>query len=213
VNVLGRDIDLKIASLREIAWRSLSLNFTMVASPGVLERAPHSHIATVYVAGPEGGVLRAVTDALPNVSGIRVADVLGAVAALIGKLAAALAATGSITLASGALVLMGAVAAGQRRRMAEAVVLKTLGATRAQIRAAWLTEFGLIGAAAGLIAAAVGTASSWAVVRFVMHADWVFLPGILAATVLGCVALMLLFGYAGTAAALRTRAAPFLRNE
>ena len=77
---------------------------------------------------------------------------------LVGKIAAALAATGSVTLASGALVLMGAVAAGQRRRMAEAVVLKTLGATRRQIRAAWLVEFGLIGAAAGLIAAVGGDA-------------------------------------------------------
>ena len=69
------------------------------------------------------------------------------------------------------------------------------------------------GAAAGLIAALVGTAASWGVVRFVMHADWVFLPGILAATIGGCVLLMLAFGYAGTSAALRARAAPFLRNE
>jgi len=214
VNVLGRDIDLQIASLRDIAWRSLSINFTMVASPGLLERAPHTHIATVRAAAAdEGAVLRAVTDALPNVSGIRVADVLGAVAALVGKIAAALAAIGSVTLASGALVLVGAVAAGQRRRMAEAVVLKTLGATRQQIRAAWLVEFGLIGAAAGLIAALVGTLASWGVVRFLMRADWVFLPGILAATIGGCVLLMLGFGYAGTASALRARAAPFLRNE
>jgi len=214
VNVLGRDFDLKIDNLRDIAWRSLGINFTMVASPGFLERAPHTHIATVRVApADEAGVLLAVTDALPNVSGIRVADVLGAVAALVGKIAAALAATGSITLAAGALVLVGAVAAGQRRRMAEAVVLKTLGATRQQIRGAWLVEFGLVGAAAGVIAAMVGTLASWGVVHFLMHADWVFLPGVLAATLLGCVALMLGFGYAGTASALRTRAAPFLRNE
>ena len=214
VNVLGRDIDLRITSLRDIAWRSLALNFTMVASPGLLERAPHSHIATVRTeAANEGAILRAVTDALPNVSGIRVADVLGAVAALVGKIAAALAATGSVTLASGALVLVGAVAAGQRRRMAEAVVLKTLGATRRQIRAAWLVEFGVIGAAAGVIAALVGTLASWGVVRFLMRADWVFLPGILATTILGCTVLMLGFGYAGTASALRARAAPFLRNE
>jgi putative ABC transport system permease protein len=214
VNVLGRDIDLKIASLRDIAWRSLSLNFAMVASPGLLERAPHSHIATVRTTpAAESAVLRAVTDALPNVSGIRVADVLGAVADLVGKIAAALAATGAITLAAGALVLMGAVAAGQRRRTADAVILKAIGATSAQIRAAWLTEFGVIGAAAGLIAAAVGTLASWGVVRFVMHTDWVFLPGILAATILGCTASMLAFGYAGTSSALRARAAPLLRNE
>ena len=214
VNVLGREIDLRVANLREIQWRSLSINYAMVASPGVLARAPHTYISTVRVeGGSESGVLRAVTDALPNVSGIRVADVLAAVAELVGKIAAALAATGSVTLAAGALVLVGAVAAGQRRRMAEAVVLKTLGATRRQIRAAWLVEFGLVGACAGLIAAVVGTLASWGVVRFLMRAEWVFLPGVLAATVLGCVVLMLGFGYAGTAAALRAKAAPFLRNE
>ena len=84
-------------------------------------------------------------DALPNVTGIRISDVLAAVASVVGKLAAALTAAGSVTLASGALVLAGTVAAGQRRRLEDAVVLKTLGATRPQIRAAWLVEFGMIG--------------------------------------------------------------------
>ncbi len=213
-NVLGRDIDFRIANLRTIDWRDLSINFTLVASPGLLEHAPHMHIATVReAAGRDAALLRAVTDALPNVTGIRVADILQAVADLVGQLATALAAAGSVTLASGALVLAGAVAAGQRRRMAEAVVLKTLGATRAQIRAAWLVEFGAIGAAAGLIAAAAGTLASWGVMHFLMHAPWVFLPGVLAATVLGCVLLMLGFGFAGTERALRARAAPYLRNE
>ena len=117
VNVLGRDIDLKVASLRDIAWQSLSLNFVMVASPGLLAHAPHTHIATVRVAdADQGALLRVVTDALPNVTGIRVQDILAAVAALLDQVAAALTATGSLTLVSGALVLVGAVAAGQRRR-------------------------------------------------------------------------------------------------
>ena len=154
-----------------------------------------------------------VTDALPNVTGIAVADVLAAVAALLGQVAAALAATGSLALAAGALVLVGAVAAGQRRRTAEAVILKTLGATRAQIRAAWLVEFGLLGLAAGVLAALVGTAASYAVLHYIMHAEWVFLPGTLAETLITALAMMLVFGYAGTAAALRTKAAPLLRNE
>ena len=179
--MLGRDIDLRVASLRDIAWQSLSLNFTLVASPGLLQHAPHTHIATVRVAGPDqGGLLRAVTDALPNVTGIRVEDVLAAVAALLDQVAAALAATGSLTLIAGALVLVGAVAAGQRRRTQEAVILKALGATRRQIRAAWMVEFGALGLAAGLIAALVGTLASFGVVRYIMHIDWVFLPGTLA---------------------------------
>ncbi len=215
VNVLGRDIDLKVASLRNINWRSLSINFFMVASPGLLEHAPHTHIATVRAPDPEvqGRLLRTVTDAMPNVTGILVADVLKAVRSLLDKIATALAATGSLTLAAGTLVLTGALASGQRRRTHEAVILKSLGATRRQIRAAWLIEFGVLGTTAGVIAAAVGAAASWGVMRFLMNAPWSLLPGTLAATILVCIALMLAFGYAGTAAALRAKAAPLLRNE
>ncbi len=214
VNVLGRDIDLKIANLRDIAWQSLSINFFMVASPGVLSHAPHTHIATVRIAdADQGALLRTVTDALPNVTGIRVQDVLSAIAGLLDQVAAALTVTGALTLLAGTFVLVGAIAAGQRRRVREAVVLKTLGATRAQIRAAWLTEFGLIGLVAGVIAAAVGSAASYGVAHYIMHTDWIFLPRTLIYTLAGALALMLLFGYAGTAAALRVKPASLLRNE
>lgn len=214
VNVLGRDIALRIANLRDIEWRGLGINFVLVASPGLLDLAPHTHIATVRSdTAREGAVLRAISEAFPNVSGIRVRDALEQVAELLGRIGTALSATASLTLAAGALVLAGAVAAGQRRRVRDAVVLKTVGATRAQIRRAFLVEFGLLGATAGVIAAGIGTAASWAVVTYIMRADWVFLPGTLAAVVLACTALTLGFGYAGTALALRAKPAPLLRNE
>jgi putative ABC transport system permease protein len=214
VNVLGRDIDLKIANLRDIAWQSLSINFFMVASPGLLSHAPHTHIATVRVADAEqGALLRTVTDALPNVTGIRVEDVLSAIAVLLDQIAAALTVTGGLTLLAGTLVLAGAIAAGQRRRVREAVILKTLGATRRQIRAAWLTEFGVIGLVAGVIAAVAGSGASYGVAHYIMHTDWIFLPVTLIYTLAGALSLMLLFGYVGTAAALRARPAPLLRNE
>lgn len=214
VNVLGRDIELRVANLRDIAWRSLAMNFTMIASPGLLAGAPHTHIATVRAdPASQGRLLRTITDALPNVTGIRVEDILSAIADLLDKIAATLAATGTVALLAGALVLAGAVAASQRRRMHDAVVLKTLGATASQVRAAWLVEFGLLGLAAGLIAAAVGTLASYGVVRFLMGSDWAFLPGRLAASIAACIALMLVFGYAGTASVLRAKAAPLLRND
>jgi putative ABC transport system permease protein len=214
VNVLGRDIDLKVANFRNIAWQSLSINFFMVASPGLLSHAPHTHIATVRIDdADQGRLLRAVTDALPNVTGVRVEDVLAAIATLLGQVAGALTATGAVTLLAGTFVLVGAIAAGQRRRVREAVILRTLGATRAQIRGAWLTEFGLLGVVAGVIAAIVGSAASYGVAHYIMHTDWIFLPVTLIYTLAGALALMLLFGYAGTAAALRARPAPLLRNE
>jgi len=214
VNVLGRDITLKIASLREIAWRGLGINYVLVASPGLLSAAPHTHIATMRNdVAQEATLLRLLTDSFPNVSGIRVRDALDQVVGLLEKIGFALSAVAGITLLAGLLVLAGAVAAGQRRRIRDAVVLKTIGATRAQIRASFLVEFGLLGLTAGLLAAAAGTAAAWGVVRFVMRAEWVFLPGTLALTVLACMAITLAFGYAGTAFALRAKAAPLLRNE
>lgn len=214
VNVLGRDITLKIASLREIAWRGLGINYVLVASPGLLSAAPHTHIATMRNdVAQEATLLRLLTDRFPNVSGIRVRDALDQVVGLLEKIGFALSAVAGITLLAGLLVLAGAVAAGQRRRIRDAVVLKTIGATRAQIRASFLVEFGLLGLTAGLLAAAAGTAAAWGVVSFVMRAEWVFLPGTLALTVLACMAITLAFGYAGTAFALRAKAAPLLRNE
>jgi putative ABC transport system permease protein len=214
VNVLGRDLDLKVANLRDIAWQSLSINFFMVASPGILSGAPHTHIATVHVDGPDqASVLRAITDALPNVTGILVADVLASIAALLNQIAAALSATGGLTLIAGAVVLAGAVAAGQRRRTREAVILRTLGATRAQIRAAWLTEFGLLGLTAGVLAGLVGSGASFAMSHYILHSDWVFLPGTLISTLAGAFVIMLIFGHIGTAAALRAKPASQLRNE
>jgi putative ABC transport system permease protein len=214
VNVLGRDIDLKVASLRQIAWRTLSINYFMVTSPGLLSHAPHTHIATVRVADQnQGALLRAVTDALPNVTGIRVQDVLGAISALLDQVAAALAATGLLTLAAGGLVLVGAVAAGQRRRTQEAVIFRALGATGRQISGAWMVEFATLGLTAGVIAALVGTLASYGVAHYILNTDWVLLPGTLIATVAGALATMLVFGYAGIAVALRSKPAPLLRNE
>ncbi|MCQ4161068.1 ABC transporter permease [Roseomonas sp. GC11] len=214
LNVLGRDLRFRISSLRRIEWQGLGLNFVLVASPGLLEAAPHTHIATLRNdPAQDAAVLRALTDAFPNVSGIRVRDALEAVAGLLERLGVALSAVAGLTLLAGALVLAGAMAATQHRRLRDAVVLKVVGATRAQIRAAWMVEFGLVGLTAGLLAAAAGSAASWAVARFVMRTEWVFLPGTLAGTILGCVALTLFLGYAGTALALRARPAPMLRNE
>ncbi len=214
LNILGRDLDFTIANTRKVNWRGLGMNFALVASPGVLEAAPHSNIATLRGDPAQDAlVLRRVTDAFPNVTGVRVRDALETLAVLLGKVASALTATASLTLASGVLVLGGAVAAGQRRRVRDAVVLKVLGASRAQIAAAWAVEFGLMGAVAGGLAALAGGAASWAVMRFMLEGAWVPDWTAMAATLLGCLALALGFGRVGTVLALRARPAGELRAE
>src|SRR5436305_1364334 len=144
VNVLGRDVTATIASLRRIEWARLGINFAIVFAPGTLETAPQTHLAAVYIApDAEEGLVRLVTDRFPNVSAIPVREALAAVARVVGTIGAALRSVALVTLAAGMLVLGGAVAAGHRRRVYDAVMLKVLGARRRVIAAAFLIEHGL----------------------------------------------------------------------
>jgi len=214
VNVLGRDVTATIANLREIDWTSLGINFVLVFSPGMLEAAPQTHIATARTPpSGEAALERAVTDRFPNVSAIAVKDALAALSEIVSAIGTALRATAAITLAAGTLVLAGAVAAGQRRRVYEAVVLKVLGATRSDVTRAFLIEYGILGLTTAAIAAALGTLAAYLVLTRVMHQDWTFMPGALVSTALIATALTLGIGYAGTWKALGAKAAPFLRDE
>jgi putative ABC transport system permease protein len=213
VNVLGRRFDLQIANLRAIPWQSLQLNFLMVGTPDPFSGAPHTLVATVKTApGREGDVLAAVTDALPGVTGIDVGQVLRALSGLLGQIGTVVSLAGLVALLAGGLVLVSAIAAEREMRIAEAVVLKTLGASRAQIRLAWLTEFAVAGGAAGLAAALLGTAAAYITISQVFHTDWHFQPGIMLATLAASILLMLLLGAVSTARALRQPAAARLRQ-
>jgi putative ABC transport system permease protein len=214
VNVLGRKFTLGIANLRTIHWQSLQLNFLMVGTPDPFAGAPYTLVATVKAEpGREGDVLTAVTNALPGVTGIDVGQVLRAFAGLLGEIATAVSVVGLIALLAGLLVLVSASAAEREARIAEAVVLKTLGASRALIRRAWLVEFAVAGGFAGLTAAALGTLAASLTITQVFHIDWRFEPGILAVTLLGSIGFMMVFGFVSTARALREPAAARLRLE
>ncbi|CAA7624417.1 ABC transporter permease [Magnetospirillum sp. UT-4] len=214
ISVLGREVTVKVASFREIEWSSLNMNFTFILSPGALAGAPHTWIATVHApAAEEAAVERAVTDALPNVSAIRVKEALESVRAMIANADLAVRLAAAVTLAAGALVLAGAVMAGHARRVRDAVILKVLGATSGDLWKAWAAEFGIVGIITGIGAGLVGTLAAWAVLVKVMRADWAFLPDIAAATATVATLAALLAGFAGTWTAMRAKAASYLRSE
>jgi putative ABC transport system permease protein len=214
INLLGEDIEARIANLRDIDWGTLGINFVIVFAPGALENAPQTHLATVRVRPDnEAAVEKAVTDKFPNVSAIRVREALEAVNAILGRIGAAVRAVALVTLAAGILALAGAVAAGHERRVYDAVVLKVLGARRRDVLKAFLAEYGLLGLATGALAVAIGVPIAYAVLTRLMHIDFTFLPGAAAATVALGIAACLAFGFAGTWLALGERASKRLRNE
>ncbi|MDX2104115.1 MAG: FtsX-like permease family protein [Alphaproteobacteria bacterium] len=214
INVLGRDVTARIGSLREIDFTTLGINFTIIFAPGLLEAAPHTHLAVAYATddAAEQALLRRVTDAFQNVSAIRVKDALDTVAGVIGGIAAAGRAVAAITLLAGTLVLIGALVAGHRRRVRDAVVLKVLGATRGDVLTAYLIEYGLLGLMTAVIASVLGGIGGWLVVTTVMRAEFVLLPWTIAVTAAACAALTILLGMIGTWRALGQKAAPVLRT-
>lgn len=214
VNILGRELTGKIANLREIDWQRLDINFVMVFSPGMISGAPQTHIATVHVdADKESALVTELAARYPNVSAIRVKDAISTATRILDAVGWAVRAAAGIALIVGALVLAGAMATGQQRRIYEAVLLKMLGGTRRDVALGYLTEFTLLAGLSAIFALAVGSVGAYFFLTKVMESGWTFdLP-----LILGIVALSLILalglGFAGSWRALGARAAPYLRNE
>ncbi|MGH6953457.1 MAG: ABC transporter permease, partial [Alphaproteobacteria bacterium] len=213
VNVLGREVEATIANLRKIDWTTLGINFTIVFAPGVLEAAPQTHVAAAYVTlESEDALEAAVTARFDNVSAIRVRDALETARRTLGHVELAVRIVAAVALAAGVLVLAGTVAAGERKRLYEAAVLKALGARRRDVLGVYLIEYALLGTATALLAAGLGTAAAYVIMTESMASEWRFLPLTVAAVAAGSALAVVLLGLAGTARALGQPAAPFLRN-
>src|SRR3954469_14115971 len=217
VNVLGRNITATVASLRTVEWRTLGINFVMVFSPNTFTGAPHTHLATVTFEGGadqarDARILRETAKAFPAVTSLRVKDALDALNDIVSQLVLAIRGLSAIALLSSVLVLAGALAAGQRARLYDAVVLKTLGATRARLLSAYALEYGALGLATALFGLAAGAAAAYAIVTRVMNMPFVLdlSGGVLAAALAVLVAVTL--GLVGTWRILAQKPAPYLRN-
>ncbi len=217
VNVLGRNVTARIANLRAVDWQSLGINFVLVFSPGTFAGAPHTDIATLTFAdggttAAETALVKALADAFPTVSAVRVKDALDAIDHIVGNLVLALRGASAVTLIAAALVLGGALAAGQRFRIYDAVVLRTLGATRLRLLAAYAVEYLLIGVAAVLFGVAAGSLAAGLVVTRVMEFPFVWMGPQAAGIAFLALLVTVLLGLAGTFTALGHKPAEVLRN-
>ncbi|QLF68694.1 ABC transporter permease [Peteryoungia desertarenae] len=216
VNVLGRNITARIANFRSVEWESLSMNFVMVFSPNTFAGAPHAWLATLIdgdaTAAEEAAILRSVTQTFPTITTVRVKDALEVVDRVVGQLATAIRAAAAIALIASVLVLSGALAAGNRARTHDAVVLKTLGATRSMLIRAFTYEYLLLGAATAVFALIAGGGIAWFVLSQIMNLPSNFLPDVAAMTLALALVVTIGVGLAGTWRILGQKAAPILRE-
>jgi putative ABC transport system permease protein len=216
INVLGRDIPAHIGNMRNIDWQALGINFVLVYSPGAFKGAPHTHVATLTQPSSsvesDAQIIRKVADAFPMVTSVRVREVMETVGTMVSNLVLAIRGASAVTLISAILVLGGALAAGHRHRVYDAVILKTLGATRLRLLGAYALEYLLIGLATAAFGVFAGSVAAWLIVTRLMTLSFVWQAGSAAVVVAAALVVTVSLGLIGTVLALNQKPATVLRN-
>ncbi len=216
VNVLGRPITAKVSNLRKVDWQNLGINFVMVFSPDAFRGAPFMELATAGFPtddpARDTALARDIAQSYPAVTTVRVRDVLEAVNSFVGKLGTATRAASAVTILSSVLVLAGALAAGRRARVYDAVMLKVLGATRRRLLFAFVLEYGILGLGTALFGVLAGTAAAWGVVSEVMGFDFAFAWAPAVEAALAALVVTVGLGLAGTWRILGQKPASYLRG-
>jgi putative ABC transport system permease protein len=213
----GRLVTATVASLREVNWGSLTTNFFVIFSPGALDETAMTAIATVRtppddLAG-DLAIQRAVVAAFPNVTAINIRHVLDAIGSVLTRLARVVRLMALFTVTAGLLVLAGAIATSRYRRLREAVILKTLGATRGVIVRIFAVEYACLGATAGAIGAALASLLAFVLLHFFLELPWSVEPVRLSSGLLGATLLTLLTGFLASYRLLGRKPLAVLRQE
>jgi putative ABC transport system permease protein len=213
-DIQGVPLELYVSSIRTVEWQRFSLNFFLVVEPGVLEEAPRFRVASARL---DDAVERQVQDRLaaayPNVTLLRLREVLEKVVAILEQVGLGVRLLGSFSVLAGIAILAGSVSAGAVRRAREVALYKAIGMTRSQVAATLALEYALVGLVSGVIGAAGGVLLAWNISRFGFQIAWVWRPEVYLASVAAAVALTVIAGVGASLRALAVRPVAVLRWE
>ncbi len=168
-DVQGVPIKTKLASTREIDWKRFQTNFFVVFPAGVLENAPTFHVIVSRVPTPADSarLQNAIVAKYPNVSAIDLTSVIQTVDSILSKVALVIRVMSLFTVGAGLIVLASTIWSGRYQRLQESILLRTLGASRAQIWKILCAEYFLLGLFASLTGILLAVAASWGLAKFV----------------------------------------------
>ena len=173
VSLLGVEIPAKVASFRKVNWRNFGFNYVLVFPPSVLANVPHSVAATIQLeTAKEDKLLGILPQEFPSISMVKVKEIASQIGDILDQMATAIAAAASIAIFSGIAVLIGAIAASRQARVYDSVILKLLGATRAQILTVQAIEYALLALLLSAVALVLGLFAGWFVITQVFEFTW-----------------------------------------
>lgn len=213
-DVQGVPLEFTVTSLRRVDWKTFGINFFFVCEPGSLDGAPHFRLAAARLpADAENRVQDAVAAVAPNVTMLRIREILERITSVFARIGAGVNALAAVAVVSGLVILFGAVATGQVRRGREAAILRALGARRGEVMARFAIEYALV----GLVAAVVGVAGAMLLTSIVATRLLELSPSPpppwLAAAIPAAMLLCVVAGLAASLPALRRRPIEALREE
>ena len=190
-DVQGIAIYSKITSLREVNWARFEPNFFVVFATGALEHAPQSWVTMVRAtdATVRGRVQREVAEHAANVTAIDLGEVQRAIESVIDRIVLAIRFMALFSLATGTIVLIGAIATSRWQRVREGTLLRTLGATRRQVLTILCVEYAALGLAASIVASALAGAAGWGLAKWLFETRFV-LPTASMAALAGALVLL-----------------------
>jgi putative ABC transport system permease protein len=213
-DVQGVRVEAEVTSIRHVDWQTFTTNFFAILSPGALDGAPTTWVATARVPPAMEALLQdAVVRTFPNVTAVPVRDVLERVSGLLGQMAFAIRAIAGFSIGAGLVVMVAALTATRAQRLYESVILRTLGATRGVVARAFAVEYACLGAVAGVGGTALASVLAWIVLRFLLDIPWQLAPLTLAAGVALTIVLSVAVGFLATWRLLGQKPLPVLRRE
>jgi putative ABC transport system permease protein len=158
-----------LASVRKVEWRRVQANFFVVFPAGVLEEAPGFSIVTTRVKDSQqsAAMQRAVVKEFPNVSSVDFTLILRVIEGIVSKISVGIRFIALLTVCTGIILLITAVLNSRFQRLREVVLLRTLGASSAQLLQIQVIEFLLLGLLASLTGIALAIAAQWTLTAFV----------------------------------------------
>ena len=214
-DVQGVPVPCRIASLRKVDWRQVRPNFFFLFPEGALEDAPAQFIVATRIDSPTASAAfqRDLLKDYPNVSTVDLTLILQTLDAILSKVGFVIRFMALFTAVTGLIVLAGSIATGRWQRLQEAVLLRTLGASRSQLRRILLAEYVTLGSLAAATGIGLAVAASSALAVFAFKATPVIPPAPLVVTWLAVTSLTVFVGLVTNRGIVRSSPLEILRTE
>ncbi|MBT3922919.1 MAG: FtsX-like permease family protein [Nitrospina sp.] len=173
IDIQGVPVIATVTSIRKVNWRNMRTNFYMIYSPGALQGAPLTYVATVNVSDQKELELQhAVVEALPNITAVSTRDIVDTIEANVSKLTTLVDFMSGFAIAAGLFILSGSIASTKFRRLQESAILKILGARRKVVASILGIEYITLGIISALVGIGLAQGLSWAVMKYMIKSDW-----------------------------------------